>query len=64
MKEVPRNGFSDRRLKKHKYVKVEGMKIPVTILKDHLESYKILNRKKDIQKVKEIEQFLKNPMQQ
>lgn len=50
--------ISRKRLKHRKFKNVKNIKIPVTPLDQHLESYKILGRKKDILKIKKIEEAL------
>jgi hypothetical protein len=50
--------ISKQRLNSHNFIKLGKIKIPVTKLKHHLLSYKILKRKKDIEKIRKIEEFL------
>jgi len=50
---------SKQRLKSHGFVKLGNIKIPVSKLEHHLKSYKIMRRKKDIEKIKKIEEKLK-----
>ena len=50
--------LSRRRLNHPEYRRVEGMRLPVTPLKMHLESYKILNRRKDREKIRKLEEKL------
>ncbi len=42
-----------------KIIIIEGIKIPVTPLKEHIKSYEKLGRKKDIIKIKKIREVLK-----
>lgn len=51
---------SNKRLKDHLNVRIDGIKLPVSKLEHHLESYKVLKRKKDINKIKELEGLLEN----
>ena len=50
---------SSQRLKSHDFVKLGNIKIPVSKLEHHLKSYKVMKRKKDIEKIKKIEEKLK-----
>jgi predicted nucleotidyltransferase len=48
-----------KRLYSHTFVKLGKEKIPVPFLEDQLEVYKKVKRKKNIERVKKIEEFLK-----
>jgi predicted nucleotidyltransferase len=55
--------ISRQRLESHKIKKIGNIEVPVTTLESHLSSYKVLGRKKDIEKIKKIEEFMKRKNQ-
>lgn len=51
--------ISRQRLKSYEIKKIGKINVPVTTLESHLSSYKVLGRKKDIEKIKNIEESLR-----
>jgi len=55
--------ISRQRLESPKIKKIGNIEVPVTTLESHLLSYRVLGRKKDIEKIKKIEEFMKRKNQ-
>jgi len=51
--------ISHKRLSSPEFKRINNVRIPVSSLKHHLESYKVLGRKKDAEKIKMLEERLR-----
>jgi hypothetical protein len=54
--------ISRQRLKSYEIKKIGNIEVPVTTLESHLSSYKVLRRKKDLEKIKKIEESLRKKL--